>query len=114
MSVFVCRLLFFVRIGLDPDEAVPKAVKRHVAISSRWFRLRMEPWESCVKAAAVRVVIDHNVFAGGERFRVEMFNGDAVGRRFISCVDSKLVCRHSYAPTACCWRRREKTKVHFP
>ena len=94
--MFVCRLLFFVRIGLNPDEAVAKAVEGYVAVALCWFGLRVKPRESCVEAAAAPVVIDHYVFAGCQCLRVKILNSDTIGGRFVSRVDSKLVRWHLY------------------
>ncbi len=114
MSGFACRLLFFVRIGLNPDEAIAKAAEGYVLVSSRWLRLRIEPGKCCVEAAAAPVVIDHYVFAGRQRFRVKILNSDTIGGWFVSCIDSKLVREHLYTLAGSCWCRREKRKVHFP
>ena len=113
--MFVCRSLFFVRIGLNPDEAVAKAVEYYVAIASCGLRLVVMPGEGCEEAPAVLVVmIDHYVFAGCQCLRVKILNSDTIGGRFVSCVDSKLVRGHLYTLAGPCWRRREKTKLHFP
>jgi hypothetical protein len=114
MSVLVCRFLFFVRIGLDPDEAIAKAVEYYVAISSCGLRLGVMPGEGCEEAPAVPVVIDHYVFAGCQCLRVKILNSDTIGGWFVSCVDSKVVGGHLYTLAGPCWRRREKTKLHFP
>ena len=112
--MFVCRFLFFVRIGLNPDEAVAKAVEYYVAVLSCGLRLVEVPRECCEEAAALLIVIDDYVFAGCQCLRVKILNSDTIGGRFVSCVDSKLVRAHLYTLAGSCWWRREKTKLHFP
>ena len=84
------------RIGLNPDEAIAKAVEYYVAILSCGLRLVVVPGEGCEEAPAVLVVIDHYVFAGCQCLRVKILNSDTIGGRFVSRVDSKLVRWHLY------------------
>ncbi len=92
--MLVCRLLFFVCIGLNPDEAVAKTVEGYVAVALCWFGLRVKPRERCVEAAALLVVIDHYVFAACQCLRVKILNSDTIGGWLVSCVDSKLLRGH--------------------
>jgi len=78
-------------LGLDPDEAIAKAVEYYVAILSCGLGLVVMPGEGCEEAPAVPVVIDHYVFAGCQCPRVKILNSDTIGGRFVSGVDSKLV-----------------------
>lgn len=94
MSVFVRRLLFFLRIGSNPDEAIAKAVEYYVAVSSLGLRLEVVPGKGREEAAALLVVIDHHVFAGCQCLRVKILNSDTIGSWFVSRVDSKLARRH--------------------
>ena len=96
MSVIVRRLLFFLRIGSNPDEAIAKAVQRYIPISFCGLRLVEVPRKGCEEAAALLVVIDHHVFAGCQCLRVKILNSDTIGSRFVSRVDSKLARRHLY------------------
>lgn len=91
MAMFVCRLLFFVRIGLNPYKAIAKAVEYYVAVSSGGLRLVVMPGKGCEESPAVPVVKDHYVFAGCQCLRVKILNSDTIGGRFVSGVDSKLV-----------------------
>ena len=88
--MLVCRLLFFVCIGLNPDEPVAKTVEGYVAVALCRFGLRVKPRERCVEAAALLVVIDHYVFAACQCLRVKILNSDTIGGWFVSCVDSKF------------------------
>src|SRR5438270_8439106 len=84
------------RSGLDPDEAIAKAVEYYVAVALCWFGLPVKPRESCIETAALPVVIHHYVFAGCQCLGVEILNSDTVGGWFVSRVDSELVRGHLY------------------
>src|SRR5205807_2856515 len=85
---------FFLRIGLNPDEAIAKTVEYDVAVALCWFGLPVKPRKSCIETASLPVVIHHYVFAGCQCLGVEILNSDTIGGWFVSCIERKLARRH--------------------
>lgn len=64
--------------SLNPNEFVAETVDGDVAVSAIGFGAFIEPWEVCIEAAAISIVVNDYVFTSGKHFRVEVLNGDAV------------------------------------
>ena len=62
---------------LEPNESVAEAVESDVSIAAVRFGI-VEPGKVGVEAGAIRIVVDDYIFARGEYFGVEVFNGDGV------------------------------------
>lgn len=80
--------------SLNPDEFVAETVDSDVAVSVSGLRAFIEPWEVRIEAAAISIVVNDDVFAGGKCFGVEVFNSDAVVGWFVPRVDSWLGIGH--------------------
>jgi hypothetical protein len=80
--------------SLNPNEFVAETVDSDVAVSVSGFRAFIEPWEVRIEAAAMAIVVNDDVFAGGKCFGVEVLNRDTVVGWFVPRVDSWLGIGH--------------------
>ena len=85
-------------MGLDPNQVIAKTVNGEVAISTGGFRKIIEPRKIGKEAFALLIMIDDDVFAGGEGLRVEVFDSDVVVCGLVSRVDRECNVSHRNFP----------------
>ena len=99
--------------SLNPNEFVAETVDSEVAVSAIGFGAFIEPWEVCVEAVAIAIVVNDDVFAGGKCCSVEVLNSNAVIGWFVPRVKSWRDIGHRSVVFVFSVRR-EKRKVMLP